>query len=46
VFKSPPEKVLETFSYLEQQYGGVVDYLKTIGMTGEQINHLHEMLVD
>ncbi|MDM9379996.1 tyrosine-protein phosphatase [Chlorogloeopsis sp. ULAP01] len=46
MFESPPQTVLETFNYLEQQYGGVVGYLKTIGMTGEQINHLHEMLVD
>ncbi|NJM72274.1 MAG: tyrosine-protein phosphatase [Scytonema sp. RU_4_4] len=46
MFDSPPETVLDTFKYLENQYGGVTGYLQVIGMTAEQIHQLHGMLVD
>jgi protein-tyrosine phosphatase len=46
IFDSPEETMLGTFSYLQKEYGGVVSYLQTIGITSEQINHIREMLVD
>jgi protein-tyrosine phosphatase len=46
IFDSPAETMLSTLSYLQKEYGGVVGYLQTIGITGEQINHIREMLVD
>ncbi|MFH7025205.1 MAG: tyrosine-protein phosphatase [Heteroscytonema crispum UTEX LB 1556] len=46
IYESPLETMLDTLLYLERQYGGIVSYLQTIGITNEQINHLHGMLVD
>ena len=45
-FDSPPETVLNTLDFLENQYGGVIGYLQAIGMSVEQINQLRGMLVD
>jgi hypothetical protein len=45
-FDSPPETVLKTLDFLENQYAGVIGYLQAIGITAEQINQLRGMLVD
>lgn len=41
-----PETMLATLAYLEEQYGSVNAYLRAIGMTNEQLERLHSILVE
>ncbi|MBA2681907.1 MAG: tyrosine-protein phosphatase [Ktedonobacteraceae bacterium] len=41
-----PETILATLSYLEQQYGSVKEYLRSIGLTSEQLERLRSILVE
>lgn len=40
----PPAQVVNTLSYLEQKYGGVVGYLKSIGLSQQEIQTLEHRL--
>ncbi|MBE3558385.1 MAG: tyrosine-protein phosphatase [Ktedonobacteraceae bacterium] len=41
-----PETMLATLEYLEQQYGGVKQYLQRIGVASKQLEKLHHILVE
>ncbi|MGK7936512.1 MAG: tyrosine-protein phosphatase [Xenococcaceae cyanobacterium] len=43
---SPAEVIMDTFSYLDEHYGGVNGYLQTIGINQEQIKRLQTILVN
>ena len=42
----PPEVMLDTLGYLEEQYGGVEAYVRSVGVTAEDISALRAALVD
>lgn len=41
-----PETMLDTLYYLDWQYGGAVNYLRTIGLSEEQISELGTLLIE
>lgn len=44
--RSRHETMLATLAYLEEQYGGVHNYLSSIGITDEQIKNIQSQLVE
>ena len=42
----PPEVMLDTLGYLEEQYGGVEAYVRSTGVTDDDIAALRAALVD
>ena len=42
---SPPEAIIDTFNYLDEQYGGINEYLRAIGITKIQIERIQTILV-
>ena len=46
MLSSPPEAIIDTFSYLDEQYGGIDEYLQTIGIDKLQIERIQTMLVN
>ena len=46
IYESPPQVMLDTLNYLDNNYGGVTEYLRKIGLTNEHLSQLRGMLVD
>jgi protein-tyrosine phosphatase len=42
----PPESMLMTLSYLDDKYGGIKEYMKSIGVDEVRINHLRDSLIE
>jgi protein-tyrosine phosphatase len=45
-FRSPAEAMHRTLVHLEDRYGGPVAYLRTVGLTDDQLARLHAALVE
>jgi hypothetical protein len=43
---SEAETMRATLDHIEHQYGGVVQYLSICGVTGQQLDRLHALLLD
>jgi protein-tyrosine phosphatase len=45
LFEAPPERMLKTLEYVDQQFGGVEAYLARHGLGGDQYKRLRDLLV-
>ena len=45
ILLSPPEAIIDTFNYLDKNYGGIHEYLQAIGIDKLQIEHLQNILI-
>ena len=46
ILESRPETMKATLDYLDTTYGGVCNYLEMIGVSGNQISQLQQILVE
>ena len=42
----PPEGMIKTLKHLDENYGGVPQYMQSIGLSIEQITNLREAIAD
>jgi protein-tyrosine phosphatase len=45
VFETPPERMLKTLDYVDQQFGGIEAYLADHGLERDQLERLRDLLV-
>ena len=46
IFESDPDTMRRTLDYLNERYGGPVNYMKTIGVTGEEMQKIREKMLE
>ncbi len=46
LFETPPERMLKTLDYVDQQFGGIAAYLTRHGLERDGLTHLRELLVE
>ena len=46
LFESPPERMLKTLDYVDQQFGGLEAYLTTHGLDRAKLTRLRDLLVE